>query len=330
MRHGSRTAASPPGSGTGSSQATRSNDVEVEAQELAAPERPVRSVARAVEDDRERGPVLAVLGQARGGVRVVVLHADGLERPARAPTSSRGTRGGGRGRRPPARRRASRGRARDRSGTRGRRAPSRGRRDAARGMPRRPRRRRTCSSARLRPRRAAGAPGREGEAARARSRASGGSGSAARTTESSQRRWIGRSCARKASAMSPSRRSASASSIAIGSSERFPLVITSGASEVGAEQVVERGVGEHHAEPRRPRRDRRRRRRASPAPREHDRPRAASAAAPPRPTRARRGVPGSAVITRERLLLAVLSLAQASDGILVASRRRRGGSRRGP
>ena len=48
------------------------------------------------------------------------------------------------------------------------------------------------------------------------------------TTESSQRRWIGRSCARNASAMPHSRSRASSSSNAIGSSERLPLVITSG------------------------------------------------------------------------------------------------------
>ncbi len=53
-------------------------------------------------------------------------------------------------------------------------------------------------------------------------------GNSRRTTESSQRRWMGRSCERKASAIPPSRSRASPSSNAIGSSERFPLVITSG------------------------------------------------------------------------------------------------------
>ena len=64
--------------------------------------------------------------------------------------------------------------------------------------------------------------------AAARSRASGAAGTPARTTESSQRRWIGRSWPRNASAIPPSRARASSSSIAIGSSERLPLVITSG------------------------------------------------------------------------------------------------------
>ena len=86
-RHGSRIAASPPGSGTGSRCARRSNRVEVAAQQLAAPQRSVGAVARAVEDERERGPLLAVLGEARGGVGVVVLDADELrvllERPFR-------------------------------------------------------------------------------------------------------------------------------------------------------------------------------------------------------------------------------------------------------
>ena len=49
-----------------------------------------------------------------------------------------------------------------------------------------------------------------------------------RATESSQREAIGRSWTRNRSAIAPSRASASSSSNAIGSSERFPLVITSG------------------------------------------------------------------------------------------------------
>ena len=49
---------------------------EVAAQQLAAPERPVGAVAGAVEHDRERLARLAVLGEARRGVRVVVLHLD--------------------------------------------------------------------------------------------------------------------------------------------------------------------------------------------------------------------------------------------------------------
>jgi hypothetical protein len=50
--------------------------VEVAAQELAAPERPVGAVARAVEDEGKRRALLAVLGEARSRVGVVVLHAD--------------------------------------------------------------------------------------------------------------------------------------------------------------------------------------------------------------------------------------------------------------
>ncbi len=49
-----------------------------------------------------------------------------------------------------------------------------------------------------------------------------------RVTESSVRTWIGRSWVRKASAIPPSRRRASPSSYAIGSSETFPLVSTNG------------------------------------------------------------------------------------------------------
>ena len=50
---------------------------------------------------------------------------------------------------------------------------------------------------------------------------------AKRVTESSQRTWIGRSWSRKASAIPPSLASASPSSVAMGSSLLFPLVITS-------------------------------------------------------------------------------------------------------
>ena len=49
-----------------------------------------------------------------------------------------------------------------------------------------------------------------------------------RTTESSVRVWIGRSCSRKRSAIPASRSSASSSVNAIGSSDTFPLVSTSG------------------------------------------------------------------------------------------------------
>ena len=52
----------------------------------------------------------------------------------------------------------------------------------------------------------------------------------ARTTESSQRMWMGRSWVRMASTMGPRRARASVSSWAMGSSDRLPLVITSGRS----------------------------------------------------------------------------------------------------
>ena len=50
--------------------------LEIAMEELAAPDRPVGAKARAVEDERERRALLAVLGEARGRVRVVVLDAD--------------------------------------------------------------------------------------------------------------------------------------------------------------------------------------------------------------------------------------------------------------
>lgn len=51
-----------------------------------------------------------------------------------------------------------------------------------------------------------------------------------RVTESSVRTWIGRSWVRKASAIAPRRAKASSSRWAIGSSETFPLVSTSGSA----------------------------------------------------------------------------------------------------
>ena len=74
--------------------------------------------------------------------------------------------------------------------------------------------------------------GTAGPAARARSHANGAAPAAAsavtRTTESSQRMWIGRSCCSRPSTSGPSRAAASSSWWAIGSSLRLPLVITSG------------------------------------------------------------------------------------------------------
>ena len=88
MRHGSRMAAAPPGSPTGRRCARRSQPLEVDVEELATPQRAVAPVAEAVEGDPEDALGAAVLGEARGDVRVVVLHAPqgqvGLERPLRA------------------------------------------------------------------------------------------------------------------------------------------------------------------------------------------------------------------------------------------------------
>ena len=72
---------------------------------------------------------------------------------------------------------------------------------------------------------------RTGNGAYPRERRMGTSPPAAtRLTESSHRTWIGRSWSRNASAMSESRPRASALSVAMGSSLRFPLVMTSGGS----------------------------------------------------------------------------------------------------
>ena len=78
---------------------------ELAEQQLAAPDRAVGRRSRCRRRSRPRaGPGLAVLGQARREVRVVVLHADQLARPrARARTWWRGTRGAGRAPRPRAR-----------------------------------------------------------------------------------------------------------------------------------------------------------------------------------------------------------------------------------
>ena len=52
---------------------------EIADQQLAAPDRAVGAVAGAVEDRADRRAGLAVLGQSRGQVRVVMLHADQLD-----------------------------------------------------------------------------------------------------------------------------------------------------------------------------------------------------------------------------------------------------------
>ena len=85
-------------------------------EDLAAPDRAVGAVAGAVVDRADRRAGLAVLGEARGEVRVVVLDGDELDAVgARGRAWSRGTRGAGRARRP---------RARPRTAARGGRSPS--------------------------------------------------------------------------------------------------------------------------------------------------------------------------------------------------------------
>ena len=201
--------------------------VEVAAQQLAAPERSVGAVPRAVEDERERGPLLAVLGEARGGVRVVVLDADELrvllERPFRREVLGVEVVGDDVGldaehrevEREVAAERRVRGRRVEVAEVR-REERLAATRDAERALE-------------------LGADGDDRAVAGDGAAASAGAyprerriGKPARTTESSQRRWIGRSCARKASAIPPSRARASSSSNAIGSSETFPLVSTNG------------------------------------------------------------------------------------------------------
>ncbi len=79
IRHGSRTARSPPGRRTGRRCPTRVEPAQVADQDLAAPDRAVGAVAGTVEDRADGGPGLAVLGQAGGEVRVVVLDGDELD-----------------------------------------------------------------------------------------------------------------------------------------------------------------------------------------------------------------------------------------------------------
>ena len=58
-------------------------------EQLAAPHRAVEPEAGAVEDRPDRRAALAVLGQAGGEVRVVVLHADELDALARERVGGR-------------------------------------------------------------------------------------------------------------------------------------------------------------------------------------------------------------------------------------------------
>ena len=252
-------------------------------QQLAAPDRAVGAVAGAVEDRRRRRAGLAVLGEAGGEVRVVVLHADMLDaRRARARSASTGSRGAGRGRRP----RASTANRRSKCSI-----PSR--KDLQRLVvaqvadvvadprPRRPWRRRTCSSARRRRRAPAAAPATgSASARRARSRASGAA-SAVPLADDAHDRVVGAhvdravvdeeqvgDAAPAARARRRRRRRSARRRRCRWSSRAAP--------DVGEQQVVQRRVGQHHAEVARARGDRRRRP-ARPARRggEHDRPLAA-------------------------------------------------------
>ena len=85
---------------TGRRCPTRSKPNEVGDQQLAAPHRAVGPVAEAVERQPEHRFGAAVLDHARRDVGVVVLHGDASAGRARARTWSTGTRGAGRGRPP--------------------------------------------------------------------------------------------------------------------------------------------------------------------------------------------------------------------------------------
>ena len=223
-----------PGHGYRPQMADALEAVEPGDQHLAAPERAVGAVAEAVERERDDRVDAA---RARPCTRRRVRGGAAPRRwgrRGRAPTSSTGTPGGGRARRPPVTTPYSAGRwstawrndwyvARCSRSPRWWLATTSCSRVTAIG------------ALQLAPDREHRARGRAGEpaAVRARSRATAGAPArgrrAARTTESSQRMWMGRSWVRRPSTSGPRRATASASSCAIGSSLPFPLVITSGA-----------------------------------------------------------------------------------------------------
>ena len=176
----------------------------------------------------------AVLGQAGRDVRVMMLHLDQRAARSRARISTTGIRDADRRRSRSARDRTARCSARCRSGSRRRCARPPDRRYAATGSPHRPspdrtwpsvRRRRQADPARLRTRAAAAMAAGAKPRARRRTR---GTPAITRTTESSIRVAMARSCASTQSARPPSRASASSSSVICGSSVRLPLVITTG------------------------------------------------------------------------------------------------------
>ena len=315
-RHGSRIAASPPGSGTGSSQASRSKLVEVAAEQLAAPERPVRAVARAVEDERERRALLAVLGEAGGRVRVVVLHADErkalLVRPLRREVLGMEVVGDHLGLDAEHLEVELEVVAKGAVGGLGVEVAEVGREEGAR------------------PRRDAEGALQLGAGGDERARAETGAAAPAGTKPRERR--IGKPRADdRVLAAAVDRAVVGEEGVGDPAQPLAGLVVVErdrlvGAvaarhherpAEVVAEQVVERGVGEHHAEPRDPGRDRlgdaRVRRGAERA--RSAAARARAALAPRR--RPPRAHPGRRVITRERLLLAVLARAQPRDRLLV-------------
>ncbi len=79
IRQGCLIAAAPPGSRTGQQQPGALVAAEAAGQQLPAPDGAVRPVAGAVVDRADRRALLAVLGEAGGEVRVVVLHRDLLD-----------------------------------------------------------------------------------------------------------------------------------------------------------------------------------------------------------------------------------------------------------
>ena len=326
IRQGSRIAASPPGIRTGHRWPMRSKPVQVAAQELAAPDRAVGAVAGAVVDRARRALGSPCSARHGGEVRVVVLDADRRAGRGRARTWSRGTPGAGRGRRARASTANSRSKCAIAVGegaqrlvvaqvadvVRDPRAAVAGERErvlqlGADGQQRRRGARRGS---------VAGTYPRERRTSRP-----------PRSTQSSVRVWIGRSCSRKRSAMPASRSSASSSverdrlvgHVAAGHHERH--------ADVGEQQVVQRRVGEHHAELARARRDRRRDARAGRRGAMHDRALARERArCRARSARAR----DVAHHQRERPVLAVLAGAQPRRRRPRRRRGTRGGSRRCP
>ena len=263
--------------------------VEVAAQQLAAPERSVGAVPGAVEDERQRRALLAVLGETRGGVRVVVLDADELcfllERPLRREVlrveivrDELGL--------DAEHREVEREIGAERACTPAR---SRGRRGGARGTPRP---RRATQNVLL-------------------SSAPDGDDRLARYPEAAARRRVpARAADRERGtndgvlAAAVDRPVVSEEGVGDPAQPRPRLVVLERdrlvgdiparqherTAEVGREQVVERRVREHDAEPRRPGRDRLGDRGTAPPPHEHDRPLARAEQYPtrrPRPRRAR-------------------------------------------